>query len=1238
MVLLSQNVAILDRLLAAQSFAAQSEALRALKNETVGHVMKKEKWVELGVLRPIVRVLLPERPSNWQHLADATTARSGAHSRQPSTVSPPDNLAADDLAHLQALELLGIFASGGPRFLAPLNAAGALPAILDYIDPDVNHPRLVYAALRTLSTLINTAQLISVSPLAPSPISLTTLADAVLAPSHIHAFYDIIVAAPRAWWTESITNTAITIISSLCITDVRHQVALTKAGILDALAVKIASYVVLRGQVVPGADLAAEKEGLRDAIPGPATHLLDVAGVFNAVAAILGDSRLHTCMLLSAPSILAIFPQLDFESSSSDIHAAWKAINTGGFGGLDHNSMGALDYLLPALPAQQQYPPLYGRVSTTTNKAPNHLSSTGLARWGMLPRQQRQSQQLPRAAGASKLSASPPANGSNAASGVGTHSFAEGLGEDSESPMIPWLVDLVRSTTGRERLTAASVLTSIYKAGFATKTSRESAMAILIVPLLLRMLESSSRENDDEKALATQQMITETAISVLARLVANNDVLQKAAVDGKAIQTLAKLLKESYEPVPVHISPRPWNPTPTSSANPTRTGTPVASMRSTGVGAGRPGQANAEDNMEDGPVGGETRGSDGPSNSYSYDHPYMLQMSRTLGPKGQNALLAHRIRLREAILKALTALLATKYDYQKAFVEQDAMLYIVASLSPTPSKPRNNTNDGGSDKIDLSINPDEIGTDIKCDPEYGRNPVGVLVAACNCVRMLSRSIAIMRTTLEDAGVAAPIYRLLRHTSTSVQIASTAVVCNLVTETSPMRERYIKSGIMDELCTHAHSQTSAIRLNALWALKHLVDGVGPAVKKACLEQLGSGWLLRLIDYDSESDSATSSFHEAADNFRGIPSDSFATQPSADVRMDEDVEMGQSDGEHKDKEFDDDENGGNDINSHGQAAASVTAGKMPWTATPVVSAGAGTTSSLQRARFPQTSHERSRTGRLRQAEAKIAALRDLEQNAQRRSVHDDILIQEQGLHFIRNLIGLGSVLPVAAPSPGSPVAAHTLRPSDSSESSSAAVPAAVVTAGGSSAIVRDPTNDATEMIDYLFNEFGQDQFFAMLLHKVRPRLRPLRFSTRSADGPASLPFMDTRAVGRDVPRMQAPRAKVIEAVVYILVHIAAGVVRHRQIVVAQTELMRTLMGQFTSRDKDVRVALCHLVSNLTWRDSTADTMGAQQRGLELKKLGAGAHLEHLLTDGELDVREQAKMAADQLGLKDSNKELT
>lgn len=120
MVLLTQNVGILTSLQTAQSYSAQTKALQALKNETVGHYMKKEKWVELGVLRPIVKVILPERPANWQAEDDQKNAggreggpsRSSSHNRRPSSVTPPDNLPADDMARLQALEVLGIFASG----------------------------------------------------------------------------------------------------------------------------------------------------------------------------------------------------------------------------------------------------------------------------------------------------------------------------------------------------------------------------------------------------------------------------------------------------------------------------------------------------------------------------------------------------------------------------------------------------------------------------------------------------------------------------------------------------------------------------------------------------------------------------------------------------------------------------------------------------------------------------------------------------------------------------------------------------------------------------------------------------------------------------------------------------------------------------------------------------------------------------------------------------------------------
>ncbi len=99
-----------------------------------------------------------------------------------------------------------------------------------------------------------------------------------------------------------------------------------------------------------------------------------------------------------------------------------------------------------------------------------------------------------------------------------------------------------------------------------------------------------------------------------------------------------------------------------------------------------------------------------------------------------------------------------------------------------------------------------------------------------------------------------------------------------------------------------------------------------------------------------------------------------------------------------------------------------------------------SSVHRAWFPRTSHERSRTGRLRQAEARISMLRDAELNPVRKARSDDLAIQEQGLNFIRNLIGPN---------------------------------------GTGSA---DTVQATAEMIDHLFLELQEDRLFEILASKL------------------------------------------------------------------------------------------------------------------------------------------------------------
>ncbi|KAG7139819.1 Armadillo repeat-containing protein 8 like [Verticillium longisporum] len=349
------------------------------------------------------------------------------------------------------------------------------------------------------------------------------------------------------------------------------------------------------------------------------------------------------------------------------------------------------------------------------------------------------------------------------------------------------------------------------------------------------------------------------------------------------------------------------------------------------------------------------------------------------------------------------------------------------------------------------------------------------------------------------------------------------MCNLVTEVSPMREMLAERGVMKILCEHAHSQTAALRLNALWALKHFVHAAGPEVKKLCLEQLESGWLVRLICDDTEDDALWSA---------RAKTDTQGEVDSGDD-LDGDVEMDRHDGPSK--------------------------------------SIYGTTG------LPRDTHGRPAAWAVH-AETKKAILRDAELNPQRRARNDDLAIQEQGLDFIRNLIG--------------------------------------ATAAPASA---DPATESTDMIEHLFTELGQDRFFDILAKKLQAKVLH----------PAAHRRNGSPVTTNEAARVLYPQPKIVEAVVFILVHMAASTPRHRQLVIAQTDLLKLLAAHFGSKDKEVRVALCHLVSNLTWQDDETDSRPSALRAHELRKLGMLGKLETLLErDPELDVRERAKVAVWQM----------
>ncbi|KAK7746923.1 hypothetical protein SLS53_002111 [Cytospora paraplurivora] len=1002
----------------------QLSALRALKNEIVGHVQNKEKWIENGVLEPIVRILDTSRSSASIGSKDS---QGWAQSAKPLT--------GEEAVRLQALQVLASLANGGFAFLAPIHAAGALSVILSNVPPSENPPQVVVAALRAVTNIAEASKLALPTP----TMDLANLADMIFVPPLLGALRDILVTPVTSHILQTQRNSVAKIIALLCWEE-RHQVVLATSGILDALATNLASVVVSRGFVIPGADVVAEQEGVTDLIPEPAASNTDITAIFEALAAIIGNSRWRAAALVYAPAILTVFPHPGSPQRSKGIKACFNALEVAGLSNIASKDLGAMDCLLPVVPVYQ-----------IKNAAISPFPPLGAA----------PSRSYRPSSKATSLNWFPSSLSWDATQADIMGSEAEGVVEETESALISWLIYTVRATEGMERIMAASVLTSLFKSGFANK-SREAYMGQLIIPILLQTLEDIGPTSGGiaetsfiDPETAVNRSIIERSLEVLAKLINDSEFLQKCAYDCSGVKVISNYLKSAYEPLRGK-SIRPWRP----------------------------------------------------SGLYekSGEHEIGLPTCR-LGPRGQLPLQAHHVRVRENALKAMAALTASKDDYRKAVVERDLVPYIVESLSSTPSKPK------GKERP-KSPNKDLEEGDGDFDPAYGSNPTTVIIAACHALRVLSRSVSILRTTLEDNGIAIPIFRLLRHPEIDVQIAASGVMVNLVTDIAPMRGRLNEVGVMAVLCEQSRSQNPALRLNALWSLKHWVLGVSMEAKKECLEELSAGWLVRLICDDTEDEAL---YARIARN----------DTKQAASSLDEDVEMDQTGEESKRPASAPSHNSSNTASTGGQA----------------------------------------RTPRLRQGEQKIAALREAELSSTQKVRDDDLAVQEQGLNFVRNLIG-----PIAS--------------------------------------VTDSAREHAEMIDYLFGFLGQDRFFEIMHSKLQ--LKYLH------------PF------GRRIPnqresRVLYPQARIVSAVVYILVHMAASVPRHRQILISQTKLLTDLGKQFQSKDKDVRVALCHLITNLTWRDDSDDEDNSRQRAGELKKLGLLTKLETLESDdGELDVRERAKAA--------------
>ncbi|KAL8646834.1 MAG: hypothetical protein Q9226_006692 [Calogaya cf. arnoldii] len=316
------------------------------------------------------------------------------------------------------------------------------------------------------------------------------------------------------------------------------------------------------------------------------------------------------------------------------------------------------------------------------------------------------------------------------------HNYAYGTSDgrvaasppEEESPLLAWLIYVARAKSGLTRLMAAWLVSLFYGSGLIDKR-RDVSCAMLLVPLLVRMLEKG------EKSTAGDDMIYDAdplrsampnpqvqAPAILAMLTLDSLELQRAAVDAGAIKKLSQLLKHSYDPLPTKIESQ-WTREPSL------------------------------------------------DNTCDSSH-------ESVGSHGftASATTFQRLKLRESVLKALASIASISDEYRKSIIADGAVSFIIESLKP---------------KLELPSNEED--TPIKADvnhpqpPSHLTIPTGVLIAACATAKSLTRSVSTLRTSLMDAGLAAPVFVLLEHPDVRVQIAATEVVSNLVLEFSPMRE-------------------------------------------------------------------------------------------------------------------------------------------------------------------------------------------------------------------------------------------------------------------------------------------------------------------------------------------------------------------------------------------------------------------------------------------------------------------
>ncbi|KAF8658905.1 hypothetical protein AX16_001949 [Volvariella volvacea WC 439] len=199
---------------------------------------------------------------------------------------------------------------------------------------------------------------------------------------------------------------------------------------------------------------------------------------------------------------------------------------------------------------------------------------------------------------------------------------------------------------------------------------------------------------------------------------------------------------------------------------------------------------------------------------------------------------------------------------------------------------------------------------------------GVRYAACQCVRAISRAVAVLRTSIMDCGVGAGVFGVFmgmgakkmigeigkevkegkywgdsgvvegagrkekkkdkeggkdkqkgkeekakekkgeegkeKESDVRVLNAAAQAMCNLVTLHSPLRPTFLRRGLVKRLVELMHGPEVQLRLNSIWVIKNLLTQSSLEMKENVMEEIGWKYFVKLLR-SSEDDVKEQAFH-------------------------------------------------------------------------------------------------------------------------------------------------------------------------------------------------------------------------------------------------------------------------------------------------------------------------------------------------------------------------------------------